>query len=103
MLFCEECNITTKDNRCPLCRRKKLREVRSEDYCFFVNLGEFYFKMFEDTLKRNNIDVIAVPYYPRGVSYASAGRASGRKVFIRHKDTENALEIYNTLFFANKS
>ena len=98
MLFCEKCNFITTENRCPLCNNKKLRTVDDADFCFFANLDEFYFNMLESTLNEKAIDVIGVPYYPRGVTYATAGRAQGRKVYIRYKDIERVKEIYETLF-----
>ena len=68
------------------------------DFCFFVNLGEFYFEMLESALKEKSIDVVGVPFYPNGVTYGTAGRASGRKVYIRYKDIEQVNEIYEALF-----
>ena len=98
MLFCEKCNLATSENCCPVCGNKKLRTVQDEDFCFFVNLDEFYFTMLEKVLKDEAVDVVGVPYYTHGVTYATAGRASGRKVYIRYKDIEQATEIYETLF-----
>lgn len=98
MLFCEKCNFLTPENRCPLCGNKKVRTVCDADFCFFVNLGEFYFEMLESALKEKSIDVVGVPFYPNGVTYGTAGRASGRKVYIRYKDIEQVNEIYEALF-----
>ena len=98
MLFCEKCNLTTTENRCPLCGNKKLRTVQDTDFCFFANLDAFNFTMFENALNNKAIDVVGVPYYPGAVAYGNAGRANGRKVYIRYKDTEQAKDIYETLF-----
>ncbi len=101
MLFCEKCNFATKENRCPSCGNKKLRAVADEDFCFLVNLDEFYYTMLESTLRENDIEVVGVPYYSHGVTYASAGRADGRKVYVRFKDVERAKEFYRALFGSN--
>ncbi len=98
MLFCEKCNFITTENRCPMCGNKKVRTVCDTDFCFFVNLDEFYFTMLESALKEKDIDIVGVPFYPHGVTYASAGRAQGRKVYIRYKDLEQVKEIYEILF-----
>lgn len=101
MLFCEKCNFATAESCCPSCGNKKLRAVNDGDFCFFADLDEFYFDMLERALNENNIDVAGVPYYPYGVTYATAGRARGRKIYIRYKDIEKAEKIYGILFSSN--
>lgn len=101
MLFCEKCNILTTENRCPLCGNKKLRDVDGEDFCFFTNVDEFYFEMLESTLNENDIEVVGVPFYSLGVSYATVGRADKRKVYVRYKDIEKTKEICEVIFGKN--
>lgn len=101
MLFCEKCNSATNENHCPSCGNKRLRAVNDEDFCFFVNFDEFNFNMLESTLKDNNIEVVGIPYYSRGVTYATAGRADGRKVYVRYKDIKKVKEIYGDIFGIN--
>ncbi len=101
MLFCEKCNFTTDENRCPSCGNKRLRDVNDEDFCFYVNVDEFNYYMLESALKENNVEIAGVPYYSRGVTYATAGRADGRKVYVRYKDMEQVKEIYEDIFGIN--
>lgn len=98
MLFCEKCNIVTAENHCPLCGNKKIRTVCDTDFCFFANLSEFDFTIWENALKEKAIDMVSVPFYSHGVTYCNAGRAEERKAYIRYKDTEQAKEIYELLF-----
>ena len=91
--------MLVEDNFCPNCGSKKLREVSDNDFCFFVNIDASTYEMLEFALKENNIESVGVPFYPNGVSYANAGRASGRKVFVRFKDFDQVYDIYETLFF----
>lgn len=101
MLYCEKCYILTEEKHCPMCGYKKLREVTDKDFCFFRLMDKLDFGIFENSLKENHIDVTALPYYPLGVTYFNAGRATGRKMYIRYKDSEIALRIYNELFCRN--
>ena len=98
MLFCEKCNFITTENRCPVCGNKKVRTVCDTDFCFFVNLDEFHFTMLESALEEKAIEIVGLPFYPRGATYANAGRAEGRKVYIRYKDIEQVRDIYEVLF-----
>lgn len=98
MLFCENCNIVTEEKICPCCGRKKLREVTGEDFCYFTKMNVFDFEMLEYTLKENGIEVVGVPFNTYGATYSTAGRADGRRVYVRYKDMEKAKDIFNTLF-----
>lgn len=98
MLFCERCNVITGENRCPSCGNKILRNVKDDDFCLFTKASAYDYEMLEFTLKENDIDVVGVPFYPNGVTYAAAGRASGRRVYIRYRDRDAATAIFETLF-----
>ena len=101
MMYCEKCNFATDENRCPLCGNKGLRAVNDKDFCFFTIVDEFHFNMLESTLKENKVEIIGVPCYSRGVTYATAGRADRRKVYVHYKDMERAKEIYEDIFGKN--
>ena len=92
--FCEKCNILTDNACCPVCGNKKLREADGEDFCYFKSISAFAFEMLAFTLQENKIEVIGVPYYLGGVTHSTAGRAEGRKVYVRYKDIDKAKEIY---------
>ena len=98
MLFCEKCNYITDEKICPCCGRKKLRDVTDEDFCFFTKMDAYNFEMFEYTLNDNGIDVVGVPFYIVGVTYSLAGKAGGRRVYIRYKDLQKAKDIFQTIF-----
>lgn len=103
MNYCEKCNIVTEESYCPYCGNKKMREPNDCDYCFFTNLNAFNFEMFNEALKNNGIEVAYIPYYPQNtISFCNAGRASGRKIYIKYKGLQTAHEIYDT-FFDKKS
>ena len=78
-----------------------MRAVNDEDFCFFVNVDEFNFNMLESALKENKVEIVGVPSYSRGVTYATAGRADRRKVYVHYKDMEQTKEIYEDIFGKN--
>lgn len=88
--------------RCPICGNKKLRGVLNEDFCYLANLTVFDFGILEYALKDNGIEVVCVPYYPYKVTYATAGRAEYRKVYVRYKNLNKAKEIYETVLSPSK-
>ena len=57
--------------------------------------------MYESALKSKNIDVVGMPYYTHAVSLSSAGRAQGRRVYVRYKDFSQAREAFDIIFGNN--
>jgi RNA polymerase subunit RPABC4/transcription elongation factor Spt4 len=98
LLYCDRCNVSTQEKVCPSCGNNRLRAVTTEDFCYFVSLEQEKFNRLESALKENGIDVVGVPFFMNGPTYANAGRPNGRKAYIRYKNTEKAKEIYRTVF-----
>lgn len=88
--------------RCPICGNKKLREVACEDFCYLANLNVFDFGIAEYALKDNGIEVVGVPSYHYGVTYATAGRAEYRNVYVRYKNLNKAKKICETVLNPSK-
>ena len=94
MFFCERCNMLMQDTRCTMCGKKKLREVRDDDFCFFVALEADTARYFEENLKLQNIPVASL-----GVGLDLRTRTSGLfKIYIPYNCFDTATEIYNFLF-----
>lgn len=98
MLYCEKCNILVKCEKCPLCKSMNLRKVKDIDFCYFTSIGTIHYEIFKNSLKKEKIDIVGIPYYTKPVTLSSAGRAQGRRVYVRYKDFEKAKDIFNMLF-----
>lgn len=83
-------------------RKQKIERRINEDFCYLANLTVFDFGILEYALKDNGIEVVCVPSYPYGVTYATAGRAEYRKVYVRYKNLNKAKEIYVTVLSPSK-
>lgn len=93
MYFCEKCNALMPDARCAICGKKKLREVREDDFCLFVTLPTYAAHIFEETLKEEGIPVALLGY---GLDFAT--RASSRfKIYVPYGYWEQARQIYATV------
>ena len=95
MYFCEKCNMLMAENSCKNCGKKNLREVKDDDFCFFVKLMAENAKYFEENLKEQDIPVALIP--AGGVNWRI--RTSGAfKVYISYGYFDRAKEIYDLLF-----
>lgn len=83
----------------PLLRQEKNERTQRLRLLFFTNLNAFNFELFNEALKNNGIEVAYISYYPQNtISFSNAGRASGRKIYIKYKDLQTAHEIYDAIF-----
>lgn len=83
-------------------RKQKIERRINEDFCYLANLTVFDFGIAEYALKDNGIEVVGVPSYRYGVTYATAGRAEYRNVYVRYKNLNKAKEIYLTVLSPSK-
>lgn len=98
MYFCEKCNFLSQESRCDICKKKNLREVEGDDFCYFVTLDTDRARYFEENLQVENVPVACL-----GVGIDLRFRTSSRfKMYIPYKHFELATEIYNTLFGTGK-
>ena len=98
MYFCEKCNMLMVDNCCKNCGKKNLRDVKEDDFCFFVNLLADSAKYFEENLKSQDIPVALIG--AGSVDWRT--RTSGSyNVYIPYGYLVRAKEIYNLLFGNN--
>lgn len=101
MYYCEKCNFASADDVCKVCGKGNLRKINGDDFCYFTSLLAFDYEMYESALKSKNIDVVGMPYYTHAVSLSSAGRAQGRRVYVRYKDFPQAREAFDIIFRNN--
>lgn len=94
MLFCEKCNRLSNDSICAICGKKKLREVREDDFCYFLTLPAFKTNIFEANLKDENIPVAT---FGQGYDFATK-RSTEYNFFIPYKFIDRAKDLYKLLF-----
>lgn len=94
MYFCKKCNYLMKDTICTNCGKKKLREVKDDDFCYFLTMNYFNAKMFEGNLKEQNIPVALL-----GVGFQRSTNTSNYfNVFVPFKQLEEAKNLYKLMF-----
>ncbi len=94
MFFCEKCNLANKETVCYNCGRKKLREVKPDDFCHFANLDAFKTNMLELNFKEKGIPMAKLGY---GYNY-STKISSNYKIYVPYNFLNQAEEMYNLLF-----
>ena len=94
MYFCERCNYLMQDTICSNCGKKNLREVKDDDFCYFLTMNPLNAQMFEGNLKEKNIPVAML-----GVGIDPVMKTSRNfNVFIPYKDLEKTTQLYKLMF-----
>ncbi len=62
MFYCENCNLQNQTNRCAKCGRKNLRQIQSEDFCFFRRLPANESENLKTMLESKGIGCALIPY-----------------------------------------
>ncbi len=94
MFYCEKCNLKNEEEVCLRCGKNNLRQIKNEDFCYFITLNNFDTNYFELNLNEQNIPVAKL-----GIGYNYTTKTSNNyRIFIPYKDLTKAEELYNLLF-----
>lgn len=94
MFYCENCNVAMPTEQCGVCGKKKLREVRDDDFCYLATLTADHAHMLEETLKLEEIPVAAL-----GAGLDLRTRTSANfHLYVPYKFLTKAGEIRRTIF-----
>ncbi len=92
MNFCEGCNIACKDERCPKCGRKKLRDVTDDDFCLAAKVDRIFGDNLKENLENENIECVLMPY-GTGVNSMFALPLESYLLYVRYKNLDYVRQI----------
>ena len=93
--YCKRCNVANYENVCECCGKKNLPEVEPCDPCFIVELSNYLSRIYEEALENKGIKSFLVPSGFDLVTRAN----SDMKIYVPYKDIDEALDIYEAIFF----
>ena len=90
--YCERCKRLSETEKECYCGKKKLRNVRNDDYCFLLEADESFGKMLKDCFENNGIECALSP---SGDGYRSAlGMSLGKfLIYVLYSKLDEAKEI----------
>ena len=92
MNFCENCNVVTQDKYCPLCGGKKLRPVKSDDFCLITEAATSYSQTLMAAFDEEEIPYSALPY-GSGVEAQFGIPLKNYRLFVPYSHYEEAIRI----------
>lgn len=97
-MYCEKCRHLIEGERCPNCRRSRVRHVEPEDPCFLVEKGAPWDGMLEDVFKQNGIPFLTDGRMGAGLAVRAGTMLESRRFYVRWDDYARANEIVDELF-----
>lgn len=97
-MYCERCKHLFEAERCPNCRRSRVRPVRDDDPCFLTEKGAPLSGMLADVLKQNNIPFLTDGRMGAGLAIRVGSMLESMRFYVRWDDLERAVEIVDELF-----
>ena len=95
MLYCLRCRHVFEDGeeRCPFCRKRKIREVQSGDICFLEEKEPVLAGILEEILQQNGVDVLTESSIGAGLATIAGTMLELIRLYVRYEDLEKAREL----------
>ena len=84
VFYCENCNIQSPTNRCPRCGKRKLREIRDTDFCFYDEMSDTMAESLKEILDEEGIGCARIPH-GSGWRTKIGLRLEGYLVYVEYK------------------
>ena len=97
-MYCEKCKRLFEGERCPHCRRSRVRPVRAEDPCYLTERSAPWSDMLADVLRQNGIPFLTEGRMGAGLAVRVGSMLESSRFFVRRDDLERTGEIVDALF-----
>ena len=97
LYYCENCHVLSEQDCCKFCRKEELRNPKSNDYCFLVEVDSTFGEILKGVLEEENIPYTDIPS-GNGVRSRFALKLENLKIFIVYEFFEKAKEILDGIF-----
>ena len=96
-MYCEKCCRIFDDDRCPNCRKSKVREPEQNDPCFLAEENYVSSTILEDLLKQNNIPFLKKDVMGAGMAIKVGPMLERSRFYVPFSVYENARLIVEEL------
>ena len=96
--YCEKCCVTTEEDRCPNCGRKKMRETRPDDLCFLTEQEQIWSDMLADVLKQQGIPFIQKSVLGAGLAIITGPVHERVRYYVPYSRLQEAVGVVEGLF-----
>lgn len=102
-MYCEKCHTLFEGVRCPVCRSKKIREVRADDLCLLTERDHIWSGMLEDVLHQHQIPFITRSLMGAGLTMIVGSLSEIVRFYVPYSHLPQAQELVDELFASDQS
>ncbi len=99
-MYCERCCRIIETDRCPKCKRSKVREPEPKDPCFVAEKDYVSSGILEDVLQQNGIPYLKKDVMGAGLAIKVGPMLERSRFYVPFDQLENAMNVVDSLFSA---
>ncbi len=96
--YCSKCCLSFDTERCPVCKRKSVRDTEPDDLCFLTEKEQIWSGMLADVLKQKNIPFTQKSTMGAGMALRAGPLFETVRFYVFYAHLEKAKEIVDELF-----
>ncbi len=97
-MYCEKCNRVFEADRCPVCRRSRVREPEAKDPCFLAEEDYLRSGMLADVLQQHGIPFLKKEVMGAGMAIKVGPMLDRSRFYVPYEQLENARAVADDLF-----
>ena len=98
MLYCEICMMLTDQEKCPRCKKKKLRAPKDNDPVYLLTKHAIWAGSIEDILRENGIPCLKQSEQGGALTIITGEIAATYRIFVPYSAHEEARELLSDFF-----
>lgn len=101
-MYCEKCCRIFEDDRCPHCKRSKVRPPEQNDPCFLTEENYVTSTILEDLLKQNNIPFLKKDVMGAGMAIKVGPMLERSRFYVPFSELGNARAVAAELSYGSQ-
>ena len=96
-MYCEKCFRIFEGDRCPVCRRSKVRQPEQNDLCFLTEQDYFTSTILEDLLNQSGVRFLKKEVMGAGLSIKVGPMLDRSRFYVPFNELEKASSVVKEL------
>ena len=97
-MYCEKCCRIIEADRCPVCKKSRVREPEAKDPCFLTEQDYLSSGILEDLLKQNNIPYLKKDVMGAGLAIKVGPMLDRSRFYVSYEQLSGATAVVDELF-----
>ena len=100
-MYCEKCCRIIEGDRCPVCKKSRVRQPEPKDLCFLTEQNYISSTMLEDVLRQENIPFLKKGVLGAGLAIKVGPMLEWSRFYVPFEILDSAKRVVEELFEGN--